>query len=65
MSRKLVEVKTLHGYTIEDFTKIEEKLQKSSKKSLLRAVIMRYQGIHTISIAKIINRSIAFSNNIH
>lgn len=55
MGRKLIEVKTLHGYTIKELTKIEEKLQKSSKKALLRAVIMRYQDIHTSEIAKIIN----------
>ncbi len=59
MSRKLVEVQTLHGFTIEELTKMEEKLQKRSKRSLLRAVIMRYQGIHTSGIAEIINRSIA------
>jgi transposase len=59
MARKLIAVKTLHNYTIEELTKIEEKLQKNSKKALLRAVIMRYQGIHTAEIAKIINRSIA------
>ncbi|QUH20636.1 hypothetical protein [Alkaliphilus sp. B6464] len=42
MGRKLLEVTTLHGFTIDELIAIEEKHQKKFLKSLLRAVIMRY-----------------------
>lgn len=59
MARQLIEVKTLHGYTIEQLNDIEKKLKSNYSKSLIRAVIMRYQGIHTSDIARILSKSIA------
>ena len=58
MARKCVEVKTLHGYTIENLNEIEKKLKSDYSKSLIRAVIMRYQGIHTSVVAKTIGKSV-------
>lgn len=57
MARKLVEVKTLHGLTIEELIALEEQQTKKSIKSLLRAVIMRYKGIHTAEIQSILGKS--------
>ena len=58
MARKCVEVKTLHGYTIENLNEIEKKLKSDYSKSLMRAVIMRHQGIHTSVVAKTIGKSV-------
>jgi len=57
MGRKLLEVTTLHGLTIEELIALEEKHQKKSLKSLLRTVIMRYKGIHTEEIQHILGKS--------
>ncbi|SCL85434.1 helix-turn-helix domain-containing protein [Sporanaerobacter sp. PP17-6a] len=57
MGRKLLEVTTLHGFTIDDLIKLEESHQKKSIKSLIRTVIMRYQGIHTEEIQHILGKS--------
>lgn len=57
MGRKLLEVTTLHGFTIDELIKLEESHQKKSIKSLIRTVIMRYQGIHTEEIEYILGKS--------
>ena len=44
MGRKLLEVKTLHGLTIDELIALEETYEKKSLKTLLRTVIMRYKG---------------------
>jgi len=59
MAKKCVEVKTLHNYSLEKLIKIEKTLEGDYSKSLLRAVIMRYQGVHTTTIAQTIGKSIA------
>ena len=59
MARKCVEVKTLHGYTIEKLIDLEKKVKSDYLKSLIRAVIMRYKGIHTSVVAKTIGKSVA------
>ncbi|WP_256310150.1 hypothetical protein [Tissierella carlieri] len=50
MARKLLEVTSLHGFTIGELIKLEESYRKKSIKSLLTTVIMRYQDIHTEEI---------------
>ncbi len=57
MGRNLLEVTTLHGFTIEELIDLEEKHQKKSIKSLLRTVIMRSRGIHTEEIQHILGKS--------
>lgn len=57
MGRKLLEVKTLHGLTIDELIALEETYEKKSLKTLLRTVIMRYKGIHTEEIQNILGRS--------
>ena len=57
MGRNLVEVKTLHGLTVEELITLEEQQSKKSIKSLLRTVIMRYKGIHTAEIQSILGKS--------
>ena len=57
MGRKLLEVTTLHGFTIDDLIKLEESHQKKSIKSLIWTVIMRYQGIHTEEVQHILGKS--------
>ncbi|MFZ5967922.1 MAG: helix-turn-helix domain-containing protein [Bacillota bacterium] len=57
MGRKLLEIKTLHGFTIDELIALEESYQKKSLKSLLRTVIMRYRGIHTEEIQHILGKS--------
>lgn len=57
MGRKLLEVTTLHGFTIDELIELEESHQKKSIKSLIRTIIMRYQGIHTEEIQHILGKS--------
>ena len=57
MGRKLLEVTTLHGFTIDELIKLEESYQKKSIKHLIRTVIMRHQGIHTEEIQHILGKS--------
>lgn len=58
MGRKLLEVKTLHGLTIDELIALEETYEKKSLKTLLRTVIMRYKGIHTEEIQNIDRKSV-------
>ncbi|WIV13662.1 winged helix-turn-helix domain-containing protein [Proteiniborus sp. MB09-C3] len=57
MGRKLLEITTLHGFTIDELIAFEESYQKKSLKALLRTVIMRYNGIHTEEIQHILGKS--------
>lgn len=57
MVRKLLEVTTLHRFTIDELIKLEESYQKKSIKYLIRTVIMRYQGIYTEEIQRIFGKS--------
>lgn len=52
MGRKCVKVKTLHKYSIEKLNEIERKIQRKYGKDVIRAVIMRSQGVHTSVIAR-------------
>lgn len=54
MAMHLVEVKTLHGYTINE---IINSSKSKYTKCLLSAAIMRYNGIHTDDIMKTICRT--------
>lgn len=47
----------MHSFTIYELIKLEESHQKKSIKSLIRTVIMRYQGIHTEEIQHMLGKS--------
>ncbi|MBU5425336.1 winged helix-turn-helix domain-containing protein [Tissierella pigra] len=57
MGRKAVEVKTLHGYTIEQLKDIREKTDDNFKKEIILAIMMRYQGIKSETIENILGKS--------
>lgn len=57
MAMHLVEVKTLHGYTISELNEIINSTDSKFSRSLLSAVIMRYNGIHTNDIMKTLCRT--------
>lgn len=57
MGRRSVEVKTLHGYTIEQLKDIREKTDNDFKKEVLLAIIMRYNGIKSEEIENILGKS--------
>jgi transposase len=57
MSIKCVEVKTLHGYTVEQLRKIARESANSYTRSMLMAVIMRYNGINTNDIMETLGKS--------
>lgn len=57
MGRKAVEVKTLHGYTINQLKDIREKTDNDFTKEVILAIIMRYNGIKSEEIEKILGKS--------
>ena len=57
MSRKCVEVTTLHGYTIEELQSKVDITKRDYTRCLLQAVIMRYNGIKTPDIVKTLGKS--------
>lgn len=57
MGRKMVEVKTLHGYTVEELLEMKNTLKNSYSYTALLAITMRYQNIHTDDIVKILGLS--------
>ncbi len=57
MSRKCVEVATLHGYTIEELQSKADITKRDYTRCLLQAVIMRYNGIKTPDIVKTLGKS--------
>jgi len=57
MGRKAVEVKTLHGYTIEQLKDIREKTDDGFKKEIILIIIMRYNGIQSEDIENILGKS--------
>lgn len=57
MGRKSIEVKTLHGSTIEDLYALLRKTKNVYSHDVLQAVIMRYQGISTTTILESLGKS--------
>lgn len=53
----MVEVKSLYGITVEDLKLIADKAESSYTRDVLQAVIQRYNGVPTDTIAKNINKS--------
>lgn len=56
MSRKCIEVKTLHGHTIEELEKMLKEEKNEYTHDFLLTILMRYKGIHTNDIIKTLNR---------
>lgn len=57
MSRKLVEVETLHGFTIEKLVDIKNKINSNYSKLVLTSVIMRYNDFSTKEIKTVTGKS--------
>lgn len=57
MGRKMVEVETLHGYTLEELLELRSSLKSGYSITVLFAITMRYQNIHTDEIVKILGLS--------
>jgi transposase len=57
MSRKCVEVKTLHGYTLQELDQKINDATNTYTRSYLMAITMRYKGINTNDIMKALNKS--------
>lgn len=57
MGRKNIEVNTLYGLTVEDLNKISNNSKSNFTKTLIQAVIMRYNGIPTATIMKTLSKS--------
>lgn len=57
MGRKNIEIKTLHGFTIEQLQKIIKKTNNHYTRNVLSAVIMRYEGVSTTEIMNVLGKS--------
>lgn len=57
MCRRMVEVETLHGYTIEQLLEMKKSLKSAYSYTVLMAITMRHQKIHTDEIVKILGVS--------
>lgn len=57
MSRKCVEVKTLHGLTLDQLQDKYKNEKNNFTRSVYLAIIMRYKGISTTIIMKTLNKS--------
>lgn len=57
MGRHCTEVTTLHGFTIEELQEFAAKAPSNYTRSMVLAVIMRYQGIHPDDIMKTLGKS--------
>lgn len=57
MGRKMVEVETLHGNTIEELLAMKSTLTSSYSFTVLMAITMRYQKVHTDEIVRILGLS--------
>lgn len=57
MSRKCVEVKTLHGHTIQELEKMLKDEKCGYTHDYLLAITMRFKGISTSDIMKTLNKS--------
>jgi transposase len=59
MSRKMVEVKSLYGSTIEDLKLIADSTESNYTRDVVQAVIQRYNGVHTNTIAENLDKCVA------
>lgn len=63
MSRKMVEVKSLYGSTIEDLKLIADSTESNYARDVVQAVIQRYNGVPTSTIAQNLDKSVATIGN--
>jgi len=59
MSRKMVEVKSLYGTTIEDLKLIADNTESNYTRDVVQAVIQRYNGVPTKTIAENLDKCLA------
>lgn len=59
MSRKMVSVENLHGYTIDQLIELKNKYKDVYSYTLLSVVINRYKDISTNELARIYGKSVA------
>jgi transposase len=59
MSRKMVEVKSLYGSTVEDLKLIADNTDSNYTRDVVQAVIQRYNGVPTKTIAENLDKSLA------
>lgn len=57
MPRNCIQVKTLHGYTIDNLQKIAKESKSEYTRSFVYAVIMRFQGYNTLDIMNTLGKS--------
>lgn len=57
MGRKNIKVESLYGLTVEDLNKISNASKSNYTKTLIQAVIMRYNEIPTMTIVKTLSKS--------
>lgn len=55
----MVEVKSLYGSTIEDLKLIADSTESNYTRDVVQAVIQRYNGVHTNTIAKNLGKCVA------
>jgi len=58
MGRKMIEVKSLHGLTIDDLNFITNELNSNYSRIVIQTVIMRYSGVPTQVIADILDKCV-------
>ena len=58
MSRRMLEIKSLYGASVEDLKSFADNSKRNYSRDVLQAVIQRYNGISTNDIAKNLNKSL-------
>ncbi|KOF55641.1 hypothetical protein AGR56_17410 [Clostridium sp. DMHC 10] len=56
MSRKMVSVENLHGYTMDELIELKNKYKDVYSYTMLSVVINRYQGLTTNELSNIYDR---------
>lgn len=59
MSRKMVSVENLHGYTMDELIELKNKYKDVYSYTMLSVVINRYQGLTTNELSNIYDKSVA------
>lgn len=57
MSRKTIEITTLHGYTVKELLNMKDNHDSSYARNILSAVIMKHQGFKSTEIVKVLGKS--------
>lgn len=63
MPKKCVQVTNMHGYTLEDLIKLSNETNSKYTRTVLTAIIMRLEDIHTSKIAKTLGKCVATITN--